>query len=251
MPFDPPNLPFSRSAPSAGVAESNAGIMLPPLVDTIVRAEGILLEEYNFASVTAYQAKEESTALFNLYLLASGALATGLGVLTNAVNRDNRLALTLVATLVLALAGTLSYAMFVKLLALRREYSEAQVAMGIIKEFYIAHLRHQMPDIDRAFRWRLRRLPSAVPIGGSLVLLTVVALLGSLCVAGAVAEARQLYSIASDTPVYYTPDVSLGALALPFGWEVLGGIVSLLVHAVAMRVAALRLDETINRPMQP
>jgi len=49
--------------------------------NTTLHAESILLEEFNYVSVTLYQLKEERSRLFNLYLLIVGILASGLGTI--------------------------------------------------------------------------------------------------------------------------------------------------------------------------
>ncbi len=231
VPRDATNMPLPRQAPFRD--DETAGRMpRAAQADPTLKAESILLEEYNFAVVASYQAKEESTALFNLYLLGAGALATGLGVLGNATNRSNVLAFSVVATVVLGIAGVLSFALYVKLLALAEEYHESLIAMNTIKEFYIQRIRPQLPDFDRAFHWRQRHLPPGAPIGGNLVLTSTIALLGGLAIAGTVGQARQLYSIASGQFVPYSPDLSVAGIPLPFFWEILGGVLALMAHLV-------------------
>lgn len=83
MPFDPRDAPFARSAPYREAetdprAASAAGIRVDGApVETTLKAESILLEEFNAASVAAYQAKETGQSLFNLYLLSAGRLRRG------------------------------------------------------------------------------------------------------------------------------------------------------------------------------
>lgn len=73
MTLDPRNLPYERPAPFLSAEAPATGTDAHEL-----KAESILLEEFNYAGVTAYQAREDSANLINVYLLATGALATGL-----------------------------------------------------------------------------------------------------------------------------------------------------------------------------
>ncbi len=75
MPRETTNLPHARSAPYRS-SESDTGNKL----DATLKLENMLLEEFNYASLTAYQSMEDRTRMFNLYLLLVGVLATGLGV---------------------------------------------------------------------------------------------------------------------------------------------------------------------------
>ncbi|HEY7022214.1 MAG TPA: NUDIX hydrolase, partial [Ktedonobacterales bacterium] len=59
MPADPTNMPFRRREPGEDVAAR-------PL-DSQLRLETMLMEEFNYAGVTAYQAYEDRARMFNLY----------------------------------------------------------------------------------------------------------------------------------------------------------------------------------------
>src|SRR6266516_1380686 len=55
------------------------------------------------------------------------------------------------------------------------------------KEFYIQQFKQQMPTIEHAFRWRLRTIPLGERIGSVTFMFGYLnALIGSLCLAGAV-----------------------------------------------------------------
>src|SRR5579859_1940240 len=127
MPFDPRDAPFPRNAPYREVETDPCASFAPGIgaeaevVGTTLKAESILLEEFNAASVATYQAKEASQTLFNLYLLSAGALATGLGVIVNAYSPSARISLDLLQTVILCIAGILSFALFAKFLEQRSE----------------------------------------------------------------------------------------------------------------------------------
>jgi len=257
MPRDATNMPFERPAPYLDtdavtqpfssseangnqVASSGSGTVSDEPVDTQLKAENILLEEFNYASVAAYQAKEDAANLFNLYLLAVGALATGLGVMVNAYSRDTRPQIAVVATVALLIFALLSFAFYARFFDLGQEYSDSLVTMGVIKEFYISKLKRRMPDIEQAFRWRLRSAPRGAPIGGGNSLISyVIALLGSLAVAGMVGEARQVWSITANTSINYSLPLS-GGSGVPFFWEILVGLLALIGHVVYHALALRR-----------
>lgn len=224
MTLDPRNLPFERPAPFLTArAEGEADRL---------NAESILLEEFNYAGVTAYQARGDSAALINLYLLASGALATGLGVMAGVNHGPNRPTIAIIATAALGIFAALSYAFFARFLDLEREYHDSVLAMEVIKEFYIQRLRRTLPEIELAFRWRLeRRARGATLAGGAASIAWAVTLLGCLSLAGATGEARQLAGILTNA---YTPYVAepLFGVALPFLWETLAALTGLTACAL-------------------
>ena len=242
MPRDAANMPFDRSAPyRASLAPGMVPERPDQHVETTLRAESILLEEFNHASVAVYQAKEDSGNLFNLYLLGTAALATGMGVLASSFTRTNMEVLTLVQAVVFAIAGILSFAFFAKLLDLTVEYREGVLTMNTIKEFYIRRLRAQMPEIERAFRWRLRALPRGEPIGGNALVACTLALLSSLSIAAATGQARQVWAIAAHQILPVELEPVAGGVAIPFFWELLAGILALAIHALVYWLTRRRL----------
>ncbi len=264
MPRDPTNMPFERLAtylseeataadasfaPKAPTeATPQAGDVAPgddvdDVVDLRLKAESILLEEFNYASVVAYQAKEDSANLFNLYLLAVGAMATGLGVLVSAATHTTQLQVTLIAMLALMIFTILSFAFFAKFFDLGQDYREALLAMSVVKEYYIQRLKRAAPEIEQAFRWRLRRVPRSGPIGGGGSLISVViALLGGVSFGGGFGEVRQLWSIVANQPVSYSAEISVGGYGVPFFWEILAGLLIALLHLTYYLVAIRQRD---------
>lgn len=222
MSLDPRNIPFTR--PSAPASEP-AGA--PPQE---LKAESILLEEFSYAGVSAYQAREDSAALVNIYLLATGAFATGLGVMANTNVGAARPTVSIVAIAALVIFALLSFGFFARFLGLEQEYREGLMAMGVIKEYYIQRLRRTAPDIELAFRWRLRkRLRVATLAGGAPTIAWTIALLSGLSVAGAIGESRLFYGLVSNTWTQYAGESVLGFTA-PFFWEILFGLLTLAAH---------------------
>lgn len=187
MPLDTTNPPFRR--PLAG-GELGTLIGSRPELDQSLKIESLLLEEYNYASVTAYQALEDRARMFNLYLLLFGVVASGLGAIYQfggpPGNTGSNFIQVLIVTL-LIVGGLLGFAFFVKLIRLRQAYRESLICMNLIKEFYIQQFQKQMPQVTRAFRWRLKTIPAGERFGSvTFVVCYTVALLGSLCFGGAV-----------------------------------------------------------------
>ena len=259
MPRDPTNMPFERLAAYLSDANddsplpslshdtaTSAGEPTPPTDDAVdmrLKAESILLEEFNYASVVAYQAKAESANLFNLYLLAVGAMATGLGVLVSAATHTLPLQITLIAILALVIFTILSFAFFAKFFELGQDYREALLAMSVVKEYYIQRLKRAAPEIEQAFRWRLRRRPRSGPIGGGGSLISVViALLSAVTFGGALGEIRQLWSILANRAVSYNAELGSSGHGVPFFWEIVAGLVILALYLVYY-LAAIRQRE--------
>ncbi len=169
-------IPFSSSAPTERAAASR---------DASFRVENLLLQEYSYASATAYQALEDRARMFNLYLVLIGALATGVGVITQIGAKLDGYAMEIIVAL-LAIMGVVGIAFFIKLIRLRQAWRESAIAMNIIKEHYIQMFRDENPQIERMFRWRLRTMPTGEKRGNiSFVVCMTVALLGSLSFAAA------------------------------------------------------------------
>src|ERR1051326_2388822 len=78
MPRDPMNMPFPRSA---NYRTTRPEVKPDEKLNGALNIENMLLEEFNYASVTAYQAMEDRARMFNLYLLLVGVVASGLGAL--------------------------------------------------------------------------------------------------------------------------------------------------------------------------
>ncbi len=66
MPRDATNMPNPRPAP---YREGEKVTHAVDKLDTTLNIENMLLEEFNYASVAAYQAMEDRARMFNIYLL--------------------------------------------------------------------------------------------------------------------------------------------------------------------------------------
>lgn len=152
--MDPRNPPWPQNGGPVTGAPSTGGNLDPKL-----SLENILSQEFNYASVTAYQAMEDRARIFGLYLTLVGVLAAALGAVSQ-LSSTKQYVLPL-ATFLLLLAGGLGTVFFTQLVQVRRAWFESALAMNRIKEYYIEHLRESVRDVDKAFKWRLKTLPRA------------------------------------------------------------------------------------------
>ncbi|MGO8948095.1 MAG: hypothetical protein ACLQUY_10620 [Ktedonobacterales bacterium] len=178
MPRDTLGIPAARDA-AFRADEAH----VPNTLDAGLALENMLLEEFNYAGVTAYQAMEDRARMFNLYLLLVGILASGLGAVFQ-LGSGVRQYLLPVAVLLLLLIGGLGYVFFLKLIRLRQAHRESLIAMGKIKTFYIDQFKPQLPKIENAFHWRLETIPPGEKFGNVTFLVCyTTAVLGCLCFA--------------------------------------------------------------------
>ena len=179
MPNDASNMPNSRQAiyRSGGNADDK--------LDTTLKIENMLLEEFNYAGITAYQAMEDRARMFNFYLLLVSVIMSGLGAVYQFGGRIN-IYLHLLSFIFLLIAGIMGTAFFVKLIRLRQAWRESVICMNVIKEFYIQQFQQQMPQVNHAFRWRLKTIPAGEHRGSTtFIVCFTIAMLESASFAGA------------------------------------------------------------------
>ena len=186
MPRDLTNMPFPRSAANQSTENPEPEAGSHGALNRTLSIESMLLEEFNYASVTAYQAMEDRARVSSLYYLLLGALASGLLAIYQLGGNTHASSQPLVVAL-FVLAGLLSITFFEKIIRLRQAYRESLICMNVIKEFYIQQFQKQMPSIEHAFRWRLKTVPAGERIGSvTFAISSLIALMGSFCFAGAV-----------------------------------------------------------------
>jgi hypothetical protein len=175
----------------------------------------MLIEEFNYASVTAYQALEDRARLFNNYLVI--AAGGGVGVIGAVYQLNQVKAASLeapVAAILFLLLGILGVAFFTSLLRIRQAYGNSLLAMTTIKEFYIVQFERVMPLAKHAFLWRLDTLPRNERFGSVTFVKTfTVGLLGSLSLGGFAffaANALLSRSFSGDTLTWTSLGVGLG-----------------------------------------
>lgn len=186
VPLDATNMPFPRSAPYRDDDTARSETSSSDKLDTTLKIENLLLEEFNYASVTAYQAIEDRARISSFYYLLLGVLASGLAAIYQFGGGVRSYSHFLVITLLLV-ASVVSFTFFVTIIRLRQAYRESVICMNVVKEFYIQQFQQQMPSIEHAFRWRLKTIPTGERTGSvTFIMSHLIALIGSLSLAGTV-----------------------------------------------------------------
>jgi len=204
MPADPTNMPFPRRETGDAAARP---------FDGQLRLETMLMEEFNYASVTAYQAFEDRARMFNLYLLLIGVLASGLGALYQLGGGIQAFTPALTFGL-LFIAGSLGIVFFVQLIRLRQAHRDSLVTMNVIKAHYIRMFAPQYQNLPNVFHWRLETIPSDERVGSVTFLVNfTVAFLDSLCLAAAVFFAYTILFVPAGLEKIDSESLTIGLLA--------------------------------------
>ena len=195
MARDATNMPFPRSASFQKSDSTEHASDSNNKLDVSLKAENMLLEEFNYASLTAYQAMEDRARITSFYYLLLGVLASMLAAIYQFSEGAHVIPQFIVVTL-LVVAAVVSVTFFITIIRLRQAYRESVLSMNVIKEFYIQQFKKQMPALEHAFRWRLRTIPLGERMGSVTFMFCYLnALIGSLCLAGAVfIGTEQLFS---------------------------------------------------------
>lgn len=188
MSLDPLNPPFPVPGTTTGIAtpepaSAASATSAAGSQATALKAENILLEEFNYAVVTAYQTMEDRARIFDRYLLLVGGLiVAGAGAIYQLSQVGARGAIQPLVLAAFAVAGVLGVGFFVSLIRLRQAFRDSLLCMARIKEFYIEQLKDQLPQLEHVIQWRLRTVPKSDRAGNvSWVMCHIVALLDSLC----------------------------------------------------------------------
>lgn len=235
MPLDIPNMPFP-------VAKERAG--LPALTrDSTLRAENIMLEDFTYASTTAYQAMEDRARMFSFYLTLVGVLIGGLGLFSQ-LGSAVAPYLPIVAIALLGLAGVLGSVFFIKLIRLRQANRESLIAMNKLKEYYIELFKDRLPGLGEAFRWRLMTIPGEKIGNVTFLVCYTVAVVASLLYAAAAFVLYQQMLMPAIGPL-----VSGIADAVPWLLAVLVFFISLVVHnfIYVRQFNQRKLDELLKK----
>lgn len=229
MALDPTNPPNLLPTPPdiRAVAKEDGGD------GTTLNIENMLLAEFNYASTTAYQAMEDRARTFNLYLLIFGVLASGLGALYQLGNKLGPTTATFALALLIA-SGIMGVLFFLQLIRLRQAHRNSSIAMNVIKEYYIEHFKEKIPDIEDAFWWRFKTMPTGEKLRNvTFMICYTVAMLASLCFAAAA------FVLAEIVLGQIKPGnlLALPASTLPYAIAGLVLLVSILLHILHYRRA--------------
>lgn len=225
MPFSPSNHNPMQSA-TAGQRD--------PLTNTdqTLRLESIMLEEFNYANATAYQALDDRGRMFGIYLGIASVLAGGLGALYELGNRSAHS--EVIASALLVLAGFIGLIFFFKIIRIRQALDDSLRTMNVIKEHYITLFKGTVPAVDEIFRWRLKTIPAGNRFG-SLTFLVCLAItvIDSVALGLAAVVITELATNDSNTDFVHLPTNSViyiigwGALALALLTQIIAYVVML------------------------
>ncbi len=202
-PGQPPAASVAQQVP-ARQAESDKLTIDPEL-----KLDNMLLKEFEYASQTAYQALEDRARMFNLYLVVVGVVASGLGAVYQLQSQPGSKVPAYsqpLALLLLAAAGIMGVAFFLKLIRLRQAYHDSLLTMNYVKEFYIREFKRHIVDVHKAFRWRLLTVPTGERAGSlSFYICTTVAMLGSFCFAAATIVLYEIWQHDTNDSMLHLP----------------------------------------------
>jgi ADP-ribose pyrophosphatase len=221
MPADPTNMPFPRR-------ESGRDVAARPL-DGQLRLETMLMEEFNYAGISAYQAYEDRARMFNLYLLLMGVLASGLGALYQLGGGLQAFTPPLTFGL-LFIAGSLGIVFFVQLIRLRQAHRDSLVTMNLIKAHYIRTFTPQYENLQNIFNWRLETIPSDERVGSITFLISfAVAFLDSICLGAAVFFGYTILFVSGGLQKIDDASLAIGLLAAAIAL-VVAAIVQIIIY---------------------
>jgi ADP-ribose pyrophosphatase len=221
MPADPTNMPFPRREPGRD------GAAWP--VDGQLRLETMLMEEFNYAGISAYQAYEDRARMFNLYLLLMGVLASGLGALYQLGGGLQAFTSPLTFGL-LFIAGSLGIVFFVQLIRLRQAHRDSLITMNLIKAHYIRTFTPQYENLQNVFNWRLETIPSDERVGSITFLISfAVAFLDSICVGAAVFFGYTILFVPGGLQRIDDASLTIGLLAAAIAL-VLAAIIQIIIY---------------------
>ncbi|HEX8730537.1 MAG TPA: hypothetical protein VF725_00645 [Ktedonobacterales bacterium] len=181
-----------RAKPLPTAPDGDGAATPHPRLDASLRVESILLKEFDYAGLTAYQVYENRERIFNFYFTLMGALLSGLGFIYQLSHNTNSDWRPLVLGLLVA-GGLLSAIFYVRLIHLRQSLRESIITTYVIKEFYIQQFMEDIPNIEQAFRWRLATIPSGErPSSDTSFVLYPIAALGGVALAMAALVGDQL-----------------------------------------------------------
>ncbi len=158
LPPENVNPPPRHAAPPLPISERPEQADRPRL-DASLRMENILLKEFDYAGLSAYQVYENRERIFNFYFTLMGAMLSGLGALYQ-ISINTHTDWRPLAVGLLIAGGLLSAIFYVRLIHLRQSLRDSIITTYVIKEFYIQQFMEDIPNIEQAFRWRLATIPS-------------------------------------------------------------------------------------------
>jgi hypothetical protein len=156
----------------------------------------LLIAEFEYIAQTAFQATEDRSRATTLYLVTTGSLIAA--ILSTQVERLQATETYWAFAILFCGLSFFSLLTLLQLARLRLAWLASVKAMNQIKRFYVNHT--QIPDLDSAFLWNERALPSAAkPWSVASLLMLQVALLGGLAAGAAIIS----FGLANQLPAWW------------------------------------------------
>jgi hypothetical protein len=212
---------------------ADSKVELTMKIDSALRAETILTEEFRRANIEAYQASDDVSQTFYAYLIGMGIAITGITALAGVIQNNSgsyKLLLEIIATILLILVTFISYAFRRRFSELDKIYRTSTKKMQEIKQFYVEQLEQQMPDLKKAIQEQPQKNNTQ---GIPLYIESVIWVFASFSFGGAIWSALAgpiPYAIQSIFPVLTS------ALTSPI-FNIITGIVSTLTTLASLLVA--------------
>jgi hypothetical protein len=230
--------PLNTSSPMTNLGPSNKVHS-----DEIhLHLEKILLKQFDFASETSHQARQDTSQLIYFYFVALGVLVAGLGFLLQLAN-ESRSYLQLGVLVILVAAGIMHDAIFIRFVRLRQRYIASFARMSQIADVYITRFKKELPEIDQILQWSSHSqfVPSPV---FAFFPYAIYAVLGSAGFALAVIVGDELWLGKNDGAIFPLPN-SLDVYVFSVGVFVIS-LAIIFSAGLALRAALARSRVTVK-----
>ncbi|NOZ06761.1 MAG: hypothetical protein GXP41_10510 [Chloroflexi bacterium] len=143
-----------------------------------VRADSILIAEYEYIAQTAFQAHEDRARVTTFYLVTVGSL---IGAMLTSQFTSNLVNVRLGFAALFLILAIGSFITLLQLVRLRQAWFDSAKAMNQIKAFYLTQLEEENKNLENAFLWSTATLPKREKAWSISFLLAIqVALLGAV-----------------------------------------------------------------------
>lgn len=143
----------------------------------------ILEQEFEYIKETASQAMNDRHTMVNYFLLSTGVVLAGIGVMVSKEGgAEFRYRYEIIVALGL-LSNTVGWVYFMQVVRLRQAWCESARAMNHLKQFFVEHCEYPAAVASTAFRWNIQSIP---PAAKKMTVFYFSALLISILSAGAI-----------------------------------------------------------------
>jgi hypothetical protein len=225
------------STPISSLEDSKAIPEIKVITENDLKIEHILIEEFRFRGEYIKQVASDVTSTFNLYFIFIGISVSGLGLIYQVAGGIGNNLQTIEA-LILLILGVTSSLFFLRFVALMRNHSRQKACMDVVREYYIKHLRNQIPDISNIFRVSMVNIDY---YHFRQILFFAFGVADSLFLAGAVFVFVELWlGIRSNVYLFFPSDIR------PYIFALLIGVIVLPSHILFTRSTVYRYQQELQ-----